>query len=329
MLRVLWMVIILSPVLAMAGDLMDKLTINGDFRGRYEITDYDEGLKDRERFRVRLRVQGMWKINDAWKVGARLVTGNPEDGHSTHETLEGFDDIEASFDRAFLQYHKKESRFLFGKFAHPFRNYNAYKDLVWDSDIQPEGLAYEMVYDYFYGSVGYYIIDERSQQSDIKTLVTQVGGESKGPVETSWAIAYYLYSDLEGNLPEDMNIMDAQTAVTFPLGDFKGVVGLQYILNTETQSDQDTTVAGSFSLKTNGRLKRAYVQYQKVEEFSIFRLTAGDDFLSPANFEGMAIGADVKLWKNMALHAWAMSNEPILGDDRTDLRYRLDLNVKF
>jgi len=329
MYRIFMLSLIMTPVLASDSGWLEKLKVNGDFRGRYEVTDYDSDRKDRERFRIRLRVQAAWQVNESWQVGARLVTGNPDDAHSTHETLEGFDEIDASLDRAFIQYHKNESRFVFGKFAHPFKTYSAYGELVWDGDVQPEGMAYEMIYDYFYAMVSYYILDERAEQSDINAVAVQAGGESDGSLQTSWGLSYYLYSDLEGNLPEEMALVDAQAAISFPLGKFKATAAVQYVLNTETQFDQDTAVAGSLALKTKGRLKKAYVQYQKVEEDSVLQITAQDDFLSPSNFEGWVIGAQVGLWKKMALHGWALSTEDIIGEPETDMRYRLDLNVTF
>ena len=116
----------------------------GDFRVRGEDDLRQEFSRFRGRFRIRA---GMFtRYNDRLRLEMRLVsTGDPHDPNSTHVNLsKGFDQIKVAFDRAFVRYDSKRFPGLtawLGKFANPNTSSNIYSEVLWDADIQPEGVA--------------------------------------------------------------------------------------------------------------------------------------------------------------------------------------------
>ncbi|MDJ0837720.1 MAG: putative porin [Acidobacteriota bacterium] len=316
---------------AVAGDSpkwLENLNLSGDFRARAETTDYD-ARKDRQRYRIRFRIKATWTLNESWLVGTRVVTGNPDDHLSTHQTLDdGFGDFEISLDRAFIQYSTGPVKAMFGKFAHPFKALGVYPEILWDADIQPEGMALSYKGDYFYAAAGYYVLDERSDDSDLSEFAGQVGGQSSGKLPTTWALAYYSLDDVEEILEDKINLFEAQVSLGFNLGRTKGRAALQYIHNTNAVTDEDTGVVLGVEVKTKGFLDRAYLQYQKIEDEAVYDYLAQDDNTANKNFEGIIAGVTHPLWKTISAHLWVLTAEPIIGEGGTDVRYRLDINAR-
>ena len=331
--KILWIgCLLIAPLSILAGDApkwLDNLKLSGDFRTRVEITDYD-ARKDRQRYRIRLRLNASWQLNENWLVGTRVVTGNPDDQRTIHQTLDnGFKEFEISLDRAYLQYKTQGITARFGKFAHPFKALGIYNEILWDADVQPEGMALHYKGDYFYAATSYYILDERANDTDISMVTGQVGGQSGGRFPAAWGIAYYGLDDLEGTLETEFTLIEAQASIGFQLGDAKGRVALQYMTNTDAATDEDTGTVLGFEVKRKGFFTKTYLQYQRIEDEAVFDYLAGDDFTASSNFEGFVAGMIFPIWKTISLHTWALTADPIVGDGSADRRYRLDINAKF
>ena len=136
----------------------DRISMWGDFRGRYEhFSFFDDPiggnrfLPDRDRFRLRLRLNMKGEVNDYASVHIRLVTGN--DSRTTNETLgaaRDFDKFSFFLDRAYI----KASPFRHGEIPDtdgtmwlvygltdmPWRWDDVFKDwLLWDDELSPQG----------------------------------------------------------------------------------------------------------------------------------------------------------------------------------------------
>jgi hypothetical protein len=129
---------------------ISKLNLYGDLRYRYEYIDDDSAAEDRHRNRIRARLGLDVKVSDEWNLGFRLATGTTEsngisgDPVSTNQTLdEAFSKKPLWLDLAFFGYHPSWLKGLDvfgGKINMPF--YRAGKnELIWDSDLTPEGGA--------------------------------------------------------------------------------------------------------------------------------------------------------------------------------------------
>lgn len=122
-----------------------RIKVSGDLRFRHENIDKndDNGVKEsRQRIRARLKIAA--KVNDQVNVGLRLVTGAGT-ATSANQTLEGsFGSKDVYFDRIYINW---QPQFIiglsatFGKFKQPWYNALNGSSLLWDSDLNPEGVA--------------------------------------------------------------------------------------------------------------------------------------------------------------------------------------------
>jgi len=125
----------------------DKLKFSGDLRLRQESfffnyggTNVSAAQADRHRQRYRLRWGVTANMQDL-TVGLRLASGTGEQT-STNQTFGNASNQKNIYiDQAFLQWKAHEYvRLTGGKMNNPFwRNYSS--DLMWDSDLNPEGFA--------------------------------------------------------------------------------------------------------------------------------------------------------------------------------------------
>ena len=122
---------------------MEKINFKGDLRLRYQGQDRDnaDGTSgvSRSRGRFRLRAGFEANINPQWKAGFGFASGE-DDPRSTNQTLTNtFDSPDLRIDYAYAQYKPVDwLTGIGGKFKNPFWKP---KDLIWDGDINPEGLA--------------------------------------------------------------------------------------------------------------------------------------------------------------------------------------------
>lgn len=113
-------------------------SLSGDYRVRYEYTGPFADSQRRQRQVLRLRTGVGLAINDRLEVGARLVTGDPQDPRTSDVTISRFlEDLEVSLDRAYLAVKLGTSIATAGKFQNPFLT----TELVWDNDVNPAGAA--------------------------------------------------------------------------------------------------------------------------------------------------------------------------------------------
>jgi len=122
----------------------DKIKFSGDIRLRHEsFFNKTAGQANRHRERLRLRWGAVANMQDL-TVGLRLASGTGEQT-STNQTLNnGANQKNIYIDQAYLQWKAHEYvRVTGGKMVNPFwRNYSS--DLVWDSDLNPEGAAQQI-----------------------------------------------------------------------------------------------------------------------------------------------------------------------------------------
>ena len=127
-------------------DWLDRIKFNGDFRYRHESIDAESGdrwEKGNNRHRIRARLGLGIEVNDQWDVYLRFATGSA-DPTSTNQTLsESFSTKDIRLDRAYFDWHPDtvDGLNIFGgKMKNPF--YTPLKtELIWDNDLNPEGIA--------------------------------------------------------------------------------------------------------------------------------------------------------------------------------------------
>jgi hypothetical protein len=122
---------------------LGPFAFSGDFRLRAEPTFGGPTNQSQDRFRerIRLRFNAEAVLNDQFKGGFSLASGDLNNPISTNQTLGQYTTRKPiEIDRAYATYNPDWLRPLTltgGKFAYPWFN----TELVWDKDINPEGAA--------------------------------------------------------------------------------------------------------------------------------------------------------------------------------------------
>lgn len=350
--------------------ILDRLLLYGDYRLRYESNFNLEGQESSDRLRMRLRLGANYEVSDQLLLGARLVTGDAEDPNSPHVTFgDLFDDLEISLDRAFVSWRPggfEGIDLTGGKFNHPFYRNQVYGELVWDADVQPEGLLFQSEYQGILGldrldfDLGLYTILQQSVGDDSSMGVAQVRAEKRlaSQVRSSLALGYYYYSDVNpdgstrlvdrnrGNATVDADGDGQPDAYESDFGILNVIAALdlgqtrpttlsaEYILNTRAEIDGDTGWAVGVAHGTAAKQGdwRVYYQWQVLEQDSVFSLFAQDDFLLATNHSSHLLGWNYQVSDNIGVHLWGLVSsleDAGSGMDDEQWRVRLDINIKF
>jgi hypothetical protein len=198
---------------------IDRVTLFGDFRGRYEGFFYDHdplGNKrdNRHRLRYRARVGLKAKINERVDLTLRLATGStPTSRNQTAGAEDDFAPDEFNLDLAYVSLHPfskdtiplggRKLDLMFGKMPNLFRSKVGKDLLVWDSDLTPEGVALTFAVDpaEHLGvtlNSGYFIIDENSTNSDPSLWGIQARTVTRlsNGLEAGADLSYYSFREL-------------------------------------------------------------------------------------------------------------------------------------
>lgn len=166
-----------------------KTQFKGDVRFRQETVKNDgvSNTGDQDRQRIRVRLGAYTEINPQVDTGIRIATGNNNDARSTNQSLEGnFSKKDIWLDQGYVDYHPtaiKNLHLIGGKMAQPWVSMG---DIIWDNDINPEGLA--LTYKYplgstaeLFGSAGHYTLQDnvdgegKQFRHDLRLYAGQLG----------------------------------------------------------------------------------------------------------------------------------------------------------
>ena len=187
------------------------LDVSGDLRVRQEWNFVDG--RDRSRSAVRARLRAAYKIDDHFAVGTQIATGDPDDPNSTDVTLGSFvDDFQVALDQAWIRYTNGGLTAYAGKFPQQFQR----TDMLWDSDVSPQGVAAAYGADIGKARIDarglWFVIDEAAVARDSDMLGGQLALSAPlGPdVKAGLTGSYYHYrlgsvagadaGDFRGNL---------------------------------------------------------------------------------------------------------------------------------
>ena len=192
---------------------VNRIHFKGDFRLRYQYQniDLDNGTgtdPDRNRGRYRWRFGAVADVTEdkKWQVGFGLCSGSG-DPRSTNQTfVNDFETPDARLDYAYAQYQPFEwLKAIGGQMKNPIFTV---KDLMWDSDIRPQGVAVPINYAWsdsgtFFMNSALFVLDEYSnpEQGDPIMVVFQPGVSMKINKMFSFAVSasYYWNSDVKGS----------------------------------------------------------------------------------------------------------------------------------
>ena len=299
--------------------------IKGDLRFRYQTEDRpsernDTEQIDRNRWRLRWRFGMESKPNDQWKVGFGLASGS-DDPRSTNQTLDNyFDSPDARLDYACATWMPMENiELTVGKFKNPIWST---KDLMWDSDIMPEGMAASFDFKTsdtlgFFITPAFFIIDEYADEDDAaepeddpNMMAIQAGAKMDftAHISSKLAVSYYKINHTE-EIDFFMGEEDASAwAVDGEIG-FSGLPVYVGVFGQYVSSDADDYNTGYlFGVKCGDKKVKEFgdwqikYNYRKLEALAWWDQLPDSDFMGgDTNVKGSEIELVVGLHKNVTL----------------------------
>lgn len=202
---------------------VESLKLFGDLRLRYQNDDkdaqFEPGLavnngqhrstnsNQRSRWRFRLRLDALVQLTDNWSAGVELQTNNASDS-GNQDFKDGFRDYDIYISKAYLRWQNDWMTVSGGKFDNPFYT----TDLVWDPDINPNGLAERIdLLKLLSGA------PDDGLGKDGKTLAPA----SASPWELSLVAGQFIFDDNPESLPDNDNSTDAYIFQTQLIASYK------------------------------------------------------------------------------------------------------------
>ncbi|MBA3029099.1 MAG: hypothetical protein FP816_09865 [Desulfobacteraceae bacterium] len=348
---------------AQAGEIPDWVSntkLIGDFRFRYQNEDnvYSKVDKtdemDRERWRIRLRFGLETAPNDQWTVGFGIASGS-DDPRSTNQTMENFFETpDARLDYAYTTWKPMENIALTaGKFKNPIWNP---KDLLWDSDIMPNGLTGNFNIKAsdtfkFFITPSFFILDEYKDEAlddedeptvnhpedDPSMVALQAGTKMdfNKTVGATLGVTYYKFNNtqdvafFQGEEDASSWSVEAEAGIeSLPV--YIGIIG-QYVVS---DADDDETgylvgaVCGDKKIKDLWDWQVKY-SFRRLEEYAWWDQLPDADFLGgDTGLKGSKVELAMGLHKNVNIGINYVTSEYLVGNKDQDI-VQVDLNVKF
>lgn len=286
-----------------------RLKLSGDLRVRAQGDYSDDLAANRNSSQVRARIGATYAISDRVLIGARLATGDPDDPNSTDVQLSNFaDDLQVSLDQAYVQLNLDQWKLFLGKFPQPFSR----TDLVWDSDVNPQGVAATYRGDLRNGAAVrantmFFVVDESAAGPDSTMTGVQLGFDS--PKFGHWKFdvtgGYYDYRlgsiagadsgdfrsnlrDADGRYLSDFNLVNVLGGATYEGFGARWPVraSFDYVNNRGAATDADTGYAADLTV---GRVSqpgdwRLGYGYQQAETDAVFAAFSHDNLGLATNY---------------------------------------------
>ncbi len=192
---------------------LENFTIFGDLRLRYHLEKPDDSTSDKHRGRFRLRVgaKKTW-LEKQFEVGFRLASGSSDDPTSTNQTWTGnFSEKRVWIDLAYAKYQPKPIKgfmIVGGKMKNPFVHTN----MIWDSDVNPEGVFAVYKYPGFgtfvpFAGFGFFQLVHNSNDPDAELHAYQAGFTWGLIKDVKWtsALSYYDFNNFDENFSSAAN----------------------------------------------------------------------------------------------------------------------------
>ena len=332
-----------------------KLSINGDLRLRYEYNTSDGDARTDSRGVARGRVAAIYTANPTLEFGARLVTGDPDDPNSADVSLSNFnDDLQVSLDQIYARKVYGALTLTGGKFSNPFRR----TDLVWDGDVNPQGIAGQ--YDFvgsetstITGRALYFPIERSVAASDSTASGLQLTLDQQFGAGWSMGVAtgYYDYEieatdtantgdtrtnrlDGAGAYVSDFDLLNLIASITYDgLGD-RWPLQLQadYVQNIGADDfDTGYNVSAALGQSAETGDYRFSYGYHQAEADAVFAAFAQDNISYGSNYLQHAVTASYVLNDHLTLdaafYAFRVKDIELLPLSTEDWQQRLRLNL--
>lgn len=350
-----------------SADWVEKISLNGDLRYRYEyISDElldaagERRMADRYRERIRARLNLRAQVTDDLRVGIGIATVEGGDPRSSNQSLDGVFSRK-SFDLDFAYFDWKFAgwgNLIGGKMKQPFVVPG--ESLFWDGDVNPEGLALKLDEGLWFGTAYSYWVDEvsgpqSSRTSDVMLYGAQVGVNLPlGESHLMLAAHYYDLSAGVGRAPfyngnpsgnttvlvgttpvlaYDYEVINLMAEFTTKLGPTPMQFWIDAARNRDPDDHNMAWASGvMFGKASQPKSWEVGAAYHKIEKDALFAQLIDADFAGgSSDSEGWSFSGGfvpARHWQLNATYFLSKRNADV--GPRSDYdRLQLDFNVKF
>lgn len=337
---------------------LEKVRFYGDFRYRFENVESDlNETRNRNRVRARFGVQtrineevtfdlrlasGGWFDDDA---GEFVLGGNPTSANETLDTY--FSSKSFWLDRAYLTYQPAWGdglKVLAGKMGNPFYNV-AQNQLIWDSDVNPEGAAVQYGMDWSqsdraFVNAGVFFVEENAS---VTLWGIQAGLRHQFSKDGSvlFGASYYDYMNIKGATPDiaptggtyafDYNMVELFGEVSTRVGGLPFAVFGNWVNNVASGVGRDTAWlagVGVNKLQKPGDWAFSY-DYRDIQADAVLGVFNDGDFNGGGTgARGHRLGFNYMLLENTVLgtNYYCTEGHETNADEK---RLQLEVLVKF
>jgi hypothetical protein len=183
------------------GPWVSNFTWKGDFRYRNENI-VQEFAKTRNRDRIRVRAGFVAKVNDTVRSELEFSTAEGNDPRSPNQTLTGENTRKNVFiDLAYAEWQPvPDWKVTGGKMKYPWVRPG--QSVLFDGDINPEGLAVSFSHGDFFASTFYNLLEERSADKESRMAGGQVGWKPMlGSGRLTLGVSYFDVMNVKNRSP--------------------------------------------------------------------------------------------------------------------------------
>jgi len=271
-----------------------NFNFKGDLRYRNETIDPAYSV-NRSRDRFRVRAGFVAKVNET--VNTELLLASSDDPRSTNQTLTGVNIRKPIYiDLAYAEWRPHADwKFTIGRMKYPWMRPG--QSILFDGDINPEGLAVNYSHGQFFASTFYHYLEERSASADSTLFGGQLGWKQPiGAASLTVGASLFDFNSVQHRNPfyagssngnttttagcvagqspcllNDYNMIEGFAEYTMPVGDRSLTVHADYFKNLAAVNDHDTaySVGVQYGRASNPGTWEVGYFYQRQEKDSV------------------------------------------------------------
>jgi hypothetical protein len=345
-----------------------NFTWKGDLRYRNENIE-QQYATDRNRDRIRVRAGFVAKVNDTLKTELQIASAENNDPRSSNQTLTGENTRKALLiDLAYAEWQPlPDWKVTGGKMKYPWVRPG--QSVLFDGDVNPEGLAVNFAHGDFFASTFYNILEERSAAAESTLFGGQVGWKpAVGAGRLTIGASFFDLNSVQhrnpffnaasnGNstttvgcfagqspcLSNDYNLIEGFAEYSVPVAGRPLALYVDYMKNDAALNGLDTAYSTGimYGRASDPRTWEIGFYYQRVEKDSLYAQFFDSDYgAGNTDTKGGVLKLGYALAKNFTLNTTYFMNKTnmdvpvaIAGAgsvfDRDYKRLQVDFNVKY
>lgn len=331
---------------------VDRISFKGDLRLRYEGIDEDgEASRSRSRYRARLAMSA--DVHPDVTVVMEIASG-ADDPVSRNVTLDGgFTTKDIGFDLAYVEWAAADGLKIYGgKMGNPMYKAGG-APMIWDGDLNPEGVAAKYSKGIFFGTLAGFSVEERSASDDSLLYAVQVGGKFDvgENAKLTAGVGYFGYTntignepffdgrskgnsvDLNGNYVHDYKDTELFGQLDTRVRNWPLSIYAQWVRNNEVSEEDTGYAVGAKIGSANSKGQKEFSwTYQDIEADAVIGTFNESDFGGGGtDLSGHILKGKYAVSKAIFLGATFFINEidRFQGTEHDYNRFQLDLEIKF